>query len=146
MGMVHMGISWISLCPLSSVGPISSLPHSLLVAGVSACWCIGGSHVHDWVLRCVLAHSRWLLARARAPWLCQASAWGVMCPGVSGLWIHGWICSVVDGCWRGLEQVCGSSHSLLHISMERPYIHKLAHTYTHRCLDSGVHRYTDVLY
>ncbi|MED6250366.1 hypothetical protein ATANTOWER_031074, partial [Ataeniobius toweri] len=47
-----------------------------------------------------------LLARAWAvawaPWLCQASAWRVMCSGVSGLWVHGWICSGVDGCQRGL--------------------------------------------
>ncbi|MEQ2285801.1 hypothetical protein AMECASPLE_035643 [Ameca splendens] len=30
-------------------------------------------------------------------------------------------------------QVCGSSHSLLHIFMEKPCIHKRAHTQTHRC-------------
>ncbi|MED6287490.1 hypothetical protein CHARACLAT_016914 [Characodon lateralis] len=29
--------------------------------------------------------------------------------------------------------------------MEKPYIDKHAHTYTHRCLDSGVNRYTDVI-
>ncbi|MED6290834.1 hypothetical protein CHARACLAT_017489 [Characodon lateralis] len=43
-----------------------------------------------------------------------------------------------------LSQVCGSSHLLLHIFIEEPYI--LKRTYTHRCLDSGVNRYTDVLY
>ncbi|MEQ2253993.1 hypothetical protein ILYODFUR_038334 [Ilyodon furcidens] len=30
--------------------------------------------------------------------------------------------------------------------MEKLFIHKLAHTYTHRCLDSGVNRYTDVIF
>ncbi|MEQ2229829.1 hypothetical protein ILYODFUR_022872 [Ilyodon furcidens] len=43
-------------------------------------------------------------------------------------------------------QVCGSSHSLLHIFMEKPCIHKRAYIQTHRCLDSGVNRYTNVLY
>ncbi|MED6261455.1 hypothetical protein ATANTOWER_005378 [Ataeniobius toweri] len=32
-------LSWISLVPPSNVGPISSPPHYLLVAGVSARWC-----------------------------------------------------------------------------------------------------------
>ncbi|MEQ2223082.1 hypothetical protein ILYODFUR_033161 [Ilyodon furcidens] len=43
-------------------------------------------------------------------------------------------------------QVCGSSHSLLHIFMEKPYIHKHTHTQSHKCLDSGVNRYTNFLY
>ncbi|MEQ2255501.1 hypothetical protein ILYODFUR_014517 [Ilyodon furcidens] len=115
-----------------------------------------------------------------------------MCPGVLGLWVHGWICTSVDNCQWGLwaccssslgllhcgywvvaqglsfallwggcgspgggpagvpmlwgalgclwlrissvsvsgpgGQVCGSSYSLLHIFIEKPYIHKRAHT------------------
>ncbi|MED6247055.1 hypothetical protein ATANTOWER_028936 [Ataeniobius toweri] len=153
---------------------------------------------------CTHGSPPWLLAEAWTPGLCRASAWGVICPGVSGLWDHGWICLGVDGCRRGLwarrwgictvaagwfpwdfpllfsggvavfrqwfswgscalgglwmsvagissvsvpgpgGQVCGSSHSLLHIFMEKPCIYK--HPQTHRCLDSGVNRYTNVLY
>ncbi|MED6291087.1 hypothetical protein CHARACLAT_020011 [Characodon lateralis] len=37
-------------------------------------------------------------------------------------------------------QVYGSSHSLLHIFMEKLHIHKHAHNYTHRSLDSGFNR------
>ncbi|MED6246888.1 hypothetical protein ATANTOWER_025578 [Ataeniobius toweri] len=131
------------------------------------------------VLWCGLAHSRWLLAGAWPPGLCRASAWGVVCPGVLGLWVHGWICSGVDGCRRGLwtrrcgslgllhcrcwvvplglstallwrpldvcgsdllsvrpgtmGQACGSSHSLLHIFVEKPCIQERVHTHTHRC-------------
>ncbi|MEQ2307355.1 hypothetical protein AMECASPLE_017382 [Ameca splendens] len=47
--------SWISLGPLSNVGPISSLPHS-------GRWSIGGSRCLG--LWCVPAHSRWLFAGA----------------------------------------------------------------------------------
>ncbi|MEQ2254018.1 hypothetical protein ILYODFUR_038588 [Ilyodon furcidens] len=32
-----------------------------------------------------------------------------------------------------MGQVCGSSHSLLHIFVEKPCIQKRVHTYTHRC-------------
>ncbi|MEQ2311107.1 hypothetical protein AMECASPLE_016290 [Ameca splendens] len=39
-------------------------------------------------------------------------------------------------------QVYGSSHLLLHIILEKPCIHKWAHTQTHRCLDSDVNRCT----
>ncbi|MED6241257.1 hypothetical protein ATANTOWER_005281 [Ataeniobius toweri] len=35
-------LSWISLGPLSNVEPRFSPPYSLQLAGVSACWCIGG--------------------------------------------------------------------------------------------------------
>ncbi|MED6255336.1 hypothetical protein ATANTOWER_008096, partial [Ataeniobius toweri] len=70
--------------------------------------------VQAWVLWCVLAHSRWLLAGAWTPGLCRASAWGVICPGFSGLWVHGWICSDIDGCRRGLWAHCCSSLGLLH--------------------------------
>ncbi|MEQ2284661.1 hypothetical protein AMECASPLE_023813 [Ameca splendens] len=64
-----------------------------------------------------------------------------------GLWI------VYRGFWMSMArissvsvsgpggQVCGSSHSLLHICMEKPCIHKHAHSQTHRCLDSGVNKY-----
>ncbi|MEQ2160290.1 hypothetical protein GOODEAATRI_032078 [Goodea atripinnis] len=70
--------------------------------------------IRGWVLWCVLAHSRWLLAGAWTPWLCRASTWGVICLGVSGLWVHGWICSGVDGCWRGLWAHRCSTLGLLH--------------------------------
>ncbi|MEQ2227828.1 hypothetical protein ILYODFUR_002383 [Ilyodon furcidens] len=148
--------------------------------------------IRDWVLWCVLAHSWWLLAGAWNPGLSRASAWGGIGPGVSGLWVYGWISSGVDGCRRGTVaagcfpwdsplllsggvtvvlavvllgflcfgglwmsvarissvsgpggRVCGFSHSLLHIFMEKPYMHMRAHTQTHRCLDSGVNRYTN---
>ncbi|MEQ2230304.1 hypothetical protein ILYODFUR_027850 [Ilyodon furcidens] len=111
-----------------------------------------------------------------------------MCPMVSALWVHGWICSGIDSCRKGLWARCCSSlglqpcgcwvvplglcccsggpldvsqissvsvsgpggrsvsHSLLHIFMEKPYIHNCTDTYTHRCLDSGINRYTDVIY
>ncbi|MEQ2300136.1 hypothetical protein AMECASPLE_022270 [Ameca splendens] len=122
--------------------------------------------VQGWVLWCVLAHSRWLLAGDWAPWLCRASAWRVMCLGVPGLWVHGCICSrhrrllagpvgsssalLWVGCgspggglsgfpcsgvlWMVVAQissvpvsgpggqVCGSSHSLLHILIEKPIL------------------------
>ncbi|MED6256596.1 hypothetical protein ATANTOWER_030060 [Ataeniobius toweri] len=51
---------------------------------------------------------------------------------------------VLHICPGSRGQVCGSSHSLLHIFMEKPCIHKRAHTQTHRCLDSGVNRYTNL--
>ncbi|MED6283880.1 hypothetical protein CHARACLAT_013573 [Characodon lateralis] len=56
----------------------------------------------------------WLFAGAWSPGLCLASAWGVKCPGVLGLWVHGWICSSVDGCRRSLWALCCSSLELLH--------------------------------
>ncbi|MED6286419.1 hypothetical protein CHARACLAT_005781 [Characodon lateralis] len=55
------------------MGPISSPPHSLLVAGVSGHWCIGGFSVSS--AGCFGVCQLWLLARVQAPWLCQASAW-----------------------------------------------------------------------
>ncbi|MED6246887.1 hypothetical protein ATANTOWER_025573 [Ataeniobius toweri] len=63
------------------------------------------------------------------------SGWGLSVAHISSL-------SVLGPGWL----VCGSSHLLLHIFMEKPCIHKRAHTQTHSCLDSGVNRYTDVLY
>ncbi|MEQ2302504.1 hypothetical protein AMECASPLE_007429 [Ameca splendens] len=38
-------------------------------------------------------------------------------------------------CPGSRRRVCGSSHSLLHIFMEKPCMYKRAHTQTHRCLD-----------
>ncbi|MED6235218.1 hypothetical protein ATANTOWER_020111 [Ataeniobius toweri] len=71
------------------------------------------------------------------------SSWGSCALG--GLWM-----SVARICFVSVSgpggQVCGSSHSLLHIFMEKPCMHKRAHTQTHRCLDLGVNRYTNVLY
>ncbi|KAK5617599.1 hypothetical protein CRENBAI_003144 [Crenichthys baileyi] len=51
---------------------------------------------------------------AWTPGLCRASAWGVICPRVLGLWVHGWICSGVDGCRRDLWALRCSSPGLLH--------------------------------
>ncbi|MEQ2219950.1 hypothetical protein ILYODFUR_000374 [Ilyodon furcidens] len=45
--------------------------------------------------------------------LCRASAWGVMCPEVSGPWSM-WICSGKDGCRRDLWARRCSSLGLLH--------------------------------
>ncbi|KAK5618599.1 Tissue alpha-L-fucosidase [Crenichthys baileyi] len=39
----------------------------------------------------------------------QGLCWGAACPGVSGLWVHGWICSEVDGCWQD-PGACRYSH------------------------------------
>ncbi|MEQ2157428.1 hypothetical protein GOODEAATRI_001800 [Goodea atripinnis] len=104
--------------------------------------------VQGWVLWCVLAHFWWLLALLG---LC----WGVVCPLVSGLWVHRSpgcgpsgpvvpLSSVSVSGPRGW--VCGYSHPVLNMLMKKPYIHKRGHTYTHRCLDSSVYRYTDILY
>ncbi|MED6231583.1 hypothetical protein ATANTOWER_031141 [Ataeniobius toweri] len=139
--------------------------------------------------------------------LCRASAWGVMCPEVSGPWVHvdllwqrrllerpvgsslqlpgasalwllgdspgtlpcssllgesrrwlSWGSCALGGFWMFMAQifsvpvpgpggqVCGSSHSLLYIFIDKPCIHKCAYTQIPRCLDSGVNRYTNVLY
>ncbi|MED6243891.1 hypothetical protein ATANTOWER_029376 [Ataeniobius toweri] len=90
----------------------------------------------------LVAAASWGFCTVAASWL----PWGsplllsggfVIVPAV----VHtGFTC--LGGLWMSVARisVCGSSHILLH------YIHKCAHTYTHRCLDSGVNRYTDVLY
>ncbi|MEQ2238543.1 hypothetical protein ILYODFUR_034110 [Ilyodon furcidens] len=36
--------------------------------------------------------------------------------------------------------------AIAYLFMEKPYLQERAHTYTHRCLDSGLNRYTDVLH
>ncbi|MED6240281.1 hypothetical protein ATANTOWER_018628 [Ataeniobius toweri] len=115
--------------------------------------------VLGWVLWWMPAHSLWLLARAWTPGLCRASTWGVIC-----LWVHGWICPGVDSCLcsggpldvygSDLLRICprfrGTGLWLLTLTIA--YLHgetllnKHAHTQTHRCLDSGVNRYTNVLY
>ncbi|MEQ2256323.1 hypothetical protein ILYODFUR_023088 [Ilyodon furcidens] len=105
-------LSWISLGPASNTGPIPSPPHYLPVVGVSARRCTCSSRYPE--LWCVVAHSWWLLAGAWTPGLCRASAWEVICPGVSGHWVHGWICSDINGCWQGLWACCCSSLGLLH--------------------------------
>ncbi|MEQ2250091.1 hypothetical protein ILYODFUR_036291 [Ilyodon furcidens] len=76
-------LSWISKGCLSNVGPISSPPHSLSVAGVSARWCTCGYRCPD-LGALVRAGS---LPVAACPGLCQASAWGVMCLGSLGPWL-----------------------------------------------------------
>ncbi|MEQ2287061.1 hypothetical protein AMECASPLE_008664 [Ameca splendens] len=104
-------LSWISLGPPILLGA-NFLPATLPAGGWSLCLLVLG--VRGRVLWCVLAHSQWLVARAWPPGLCLASAWGVVCPGVLGLWVHGWICSGVDGCRRGLWARCCGSLGLLH--------------------------------
>ncbi|MEQ2253748.1 hypothetical protein ILYODFUR_035575 [Ilyodon furcidens] len=91
-------LSWISLGPPSNVGPISSPPHYLPVVGASAHQCTSGSRCLG--LGSLMCAGSLPVAACRGldTGLCRASAWGVICPGVSGLWAHGWICSGVDGC------------------------------------------------
>ncbi|MED6280251.1 hypothetical protein CHARACLAT_008788 [Characodon lateralis] len=84
--VLDCSLSWISLGPPIKCGSFFSPPH-YLPAGVLVVFGVQG-----WVLWCVPGDSRWLLARAWTPRRCQASAWGVICPGVLGLWVHGWIC------------------------------------------------------
>ncbi|MEQ2273469.1 hypothetical protein XENORESO_004492 [Xenotaenia resolanae] len=114
---------------------MSSPPLSLLVVGVSISWCIGGS-------RCPR-----LGALVCAGSLPEAAGWipwdspllfsgGVVV--VLAVVLPGFPCSWVP--WMSVAQissisvsgpggwVCGPSHSLLHIFMEKPYIHKCAHT------------------
>lgn len=52
----------LSPVPLN-VGPISTLSHSLLVAGVSACWSVGGSQFLG-LVGGLLVHIWWLLVKA----------------------------------------------------------------------------------
>ncbi|MEQ2229308.1 hypothetical protein ILYODFUR_017552 [Ilyodon furcidens] len=123
-------LSWISSGPPSNVGPIPSLPNYLPVVGVSAPGVLVVLSIRGWVLWCVLANSRWLLAGAWSPGPVLMSVVrisSISVPGPGG-------------------QVCGSSHSLLYIFMEKPCKYKHAHTQTHKCLDSGDKRYINVLY
>ncbi|MED6281216.1 hypothetical protein CHARACLAT_018980 [Characodon lateralis] len=116
--MCQLGLGLLPLLdqfrPLSNVGPIPSPPHYLPVIGISAPGVLVVLGIRGWVLWCVLAHSRWLLAGAWTPGLGRAYDWGVICPGVSDLWVHCWICSGVDGCRRGLWARRCSSLGLLH--------------------------------
>ncbi|MEQ2288820.1 hypothetical protein AMECASPLE_026638 [Ameca splendens] len=92
-GWLHFGLLPLldQFRPPSNVGPISTPPHSLPVAGVSASagvFVVLG--VWGWMLWCVPAQSRRLLGQALVPGLCRASAWGVICLRVSvslGPWL-----------------------------------------------------------
>ncbi|MED6258124.1 hypothetical protein ATANTOWER_003218 [Ataeniobius toweri] len=53
---------WVLGCSLCWISLISSPPHSLLVAGVSASWCTCGSRCLGLCAWCVPAHSQVLLA------------------------------------------------------------------------------------
>ncbi|MEQ2223113.1 hypothetical protein ILYODFUR_033461 [Ilyodon furcidens] len=70
-------------------------------------------------------------------------------PGIPVLWgAFGclWLRSPLCLSWVQGGQVCGSSHSLLQIILEKPYKHKRSHTYIHRCSYSCVNRNTDIPY
>ncbi|MEQ2221590.1 hypothetical protein ILYODFUR_017388 [Ilyodon furcidens] len=92
---------------------------------------------------------------------------GVRCPRVLGHWVHGWICSGVDGCQPGLWAHRCSSVGLLHcgcwvVPLELSFAllcggrsspgyciflkRNLIHTGTHTLTPIGVYRYTDLLY
>ncbi|MED6244206.1 hypothetical protein ATANTOWER_031330 [Ataeniobius toweri] len=89
-------LSWISLAPPSNVEPISSLLHSLPVAGVSAHLCIGGSRCLG--LGALMCAGSLPVAGCQGlgPLALSGLCLGVMCPRVLGLWVHGWICSYVE--------------------------------------------------
>ncbi|MEQ2253717.1 hypothetical protein ILYODFUR_035253 [Ilyodon furcidens] len=90
--------SW--ACSLSWLWVLFS-PHSLPVAGVSACWYTCGSRVQSWVLWYVcslLVAACWGLD----PWTLSGLCLGSYVSRVSGLWVHGWICYGVDGGACGL--------------------------------------------
>ncbi|MEQ2282002.1 hypothetical protein AMECASPLE_036048 [Ameca splendens] len=86
----------------------------LLVVGVSACRCTCGSRYPG------------LGALMCAGSLPVAACWGLdpwalsgLCLGNDmsrglGLWLHGWICSGIESCRRGLWARCFSSLGLLH--------------------------------
>ncbi|MED6252826.1 hypothetical protein ATANTOWER_017651 [Ataeniobius toweri] len=137
--------------------------------GMCDCDCVCLFFVSGWVLGCSISwislgpHRMWgLFPLTSALWLLGGSP-GIL-PSSSGggvkvvpaVDLPGFLCSggPLDVCGSDLlcicpgsrGRVCGSLHSLLHIFMEKPCMHKRAHTQTHRCLDSGVNRYTNVLY
>ncbi|MEQ2173060.1 hypothetical protein GOODEAATRI_027771 [Goodea atripinnis] len=94
--------------------------------GVFAIW------VHGWI--CIDSCQRGLLARCCSSLgLLHCDCW-VVPLGLSSAALWGGCGSPRGGPPFGPGgQVCGSSHSLWHIFMEKPYKHKRAHTYTHRC-------------
>ncbi|MEQ2282265.1 hypothetical protein AMECASPLE_038729 [Ameca splendens] len=116
--------------------------HCLSVAAVSAHWygwlpcpglgplvCGGSLPMAAWRGLDLLALSalRWGGQYSRQ-WSSQGSH------ALGGLWMSVTLISSISVLGtRG--QVCGSSHPLLHIFMEKPYMHKHTHTYTHRCLN-----------
>ncbi|MEQ2312486.1 hypothetical protein AMECASPLE_031527 [Ameca splendens] len=116
---------WLDLlrCRWLPVGPVGS---SLQLPGVSAIWPLGGS---PGAFHCSSLGGLRLSWR-RSFW--DSRALGGLCMSVAHI-------SSLSVLGPG-GQVCGSSHSLLHIFKEEPYIHKCSHTYTLRCLDSGVNR------
>ncbi|MED6280229.1 hypothetical protein CHARACLAT_008579 [Characodon lateralis] len=96
--LLGYSLSWISLGYPSNVGPISSPPHYLPVPGVSARWCIGGSRCLG---LCAFVCAGSLPAAAcqdLGPLALLGLCLGSDVPGVSDLWVHGWICSGVDPC------------------------------------------------
>ncbi|MED6275538.1 hypothetical protein CHARACLAT_027507 [Characodon lateralis] len=90
---------------LPGPGPLGSV--GLLLAER----CVPGSRVHGWICS----------GGAYGPWF----SWGS--PALGGLWMSVARISCVSVSVSG-GQICGSSHSLLHIFMEKPCIHKRAHT------------------
>ncbi|MEQ2227368.1 hypothetical protein ILYODFUR_037008 [Ilyodon furcidens] len=93
------------------VGPISSLPHYLPVAGVSAHWCTCVSLCLG--LGALVCAGSLLVAAYQdlGPWALSGLCLG---SDVSlGLWVHGWICCGVDSCWLGPWARRSSSLGLL---------------------------------
>ncbi|MED6276756.1 hypothetical protein CHARACLAT_006252 [Characodon lateralis] len=123
-GCPVFGALWWASSDASSSGSGSVLLPSLLCprGGAYSMWWVGA---HLWecapvvrgfmafgfggrVLWCMPDHSRRLVARSWAPWLCRAFAWGVMCPGsMAGS-------ALTDSCRRCLWARRYSSLGLLH--------------------------------
>ncbi|MEQ2315567.1 hypothetical protein AMECASPLE_023764 [Ameca splendens] len=125
--------------------------------------CLGRLYVLGSQVSGSMARSAWAslqLPGASAQWLLGGSPGTVPCSSLGGLWLSRlWFSRgscALGGLWMSIArisfvslpgpggQVCGSSHSLLHIFIEKPCVHKCTHTQTHRCLDSGVNRYTNI--
>ncbi|MED6262039.1 hypothetical protein ATANTOWER_013627 [Ataeniobius toweri] len=82
-------LSWISLSPPLNVGPISSPPHYLPVVGVSARWCTCGSRCPGLGTLVCVGSLPVAAFQGLDPWALLGLCLGMICPGVSGLWVHG---------------------------------------------------------
>ncbi|MEQ2238260.1 hypothetical protein ILYODFUR_031384 [Ilyodon furcidens] len=121
--------SWISSGPPSNVGPVSSPPQSLPVAGVSAWWCISGSRCPE------------LGALVCASSLLVAACWGLGPLALSGLCLGNDV-SRVSGSMVGSAPVWMAAGRPCGLVAAAPWGFW---TVAPRWLDSGANRYTDVL-